>query len=269
MKAVILAPWRGGDPDRERSWAIVREHFGQLRLGPIYTGDSEPSVGGGKFSTARAMNNAFAQATKFEPGWDVALQVCADCVNDLDTIERALAHAYATGYVTLPHDDFYSITPEGHRRGVDRDNPFDYDWPGRERGKPHPEWQKWSEDMPHPLYTPSGVMVVPRVAWQKIEAYMVAKGHQASGAYDERQKGWGFEDAAFLVAASESCGRFDRMAGQMYHFWHRKRSAGVGGLNSEAWQIWHDEYAYHGYNQWFHSVDPAIPSVWLDRAAAR
>ena len=263
MKAVILAPWRGGDPDRERSWAIVQEHFGQLGLGPIYTGDSEPEVGGGKFSTARAMNVAFAAATASVPDWDVALQVCADCVNDLDVIIAAMGHAYRSGFVTLPHDDFYSVSKEGHRRGVDAANPFDDEFDGRV----HPEWVKWSEDMPHPLYTPSGVMVVPRVAWQKIEA-LTAKHNPAQdgGGYDERQRGWGFEDAAFLVTASAACGQFDRMAGVMYHFWHHKRG-GPGGLNGEAWQIWHDEYAYRGYNQWFHSLDPAIPGVWLDRAA--
>jgi hypothetical protein len=191
-RGVVLFPWRPGDPDRERSFSIVRRHYGLVGL-PVFIGDS----GADRFSPGASRNVAARDAGD----WDVAVIVDADCVMPMWNINRGIVHAVGTGRVTLPWDSFFSMTEEGHGKGYDKNIPIGHCLAER-------EWQSHSIGCERPLYSPGGNVIVPRDVWDRV------------GGYDERFEGWGFEDAAFLIAAGE----FDRLSGPLYHFWHRSRA---------------------------------------------
>lgn len=191
MKAVVLFPWRGGDRDRERAYAIVKDHYAGLEL-PMFEGDA----GGEKFSPGASRNLAAKEAGD----WDVALIVDADCLIPLNSVGRGFGTSLLSGHITLPWDSFYQMTEEGHAKRVDDRNPIGH--PLFER-----EWQANSTCYA-PIYSPGSNLIVPRHVWDRV------------GGYDERFVGWSHEDAAFLLAA----GQFARLSGPMYHFWHRSRA---------------------------------------------
>ena len=193
MRTAVCVPWRGGDRYRERAWGLVHEYYKGLGL-PIYTADTE----GDPFSAGRARNAAARQA---EP-WDVVVFIDADCVMPLPNVVRGIEHAVSTRRITLPWDSFYSMTKIGHDLGFDQQVPFRLSDHSLVR-----HWEESSIPCAKPVYSPGGNMVVPRKVWDKV------------GGFDERFSGWGFEDAAILISA----GKFDRLSGPLYHFWHPAR----------------------------------------------
>jgi len=205
MRVVICFPWRGGNPDRERAYGLVRSYYGLFDI-PMFEGDS--TLEG--FSPARARNAAAEAAGD----WDIAVFLDADCVIPFVNVWRGVEHARKTGCVTLPWDEFYSMTEEGHRLGYDTYIPVD---------DPEVEevWRANSIGCERPLYSPGGSVIVPREVWDRV------------GGYDERFIGWGFEDAAFLVAAGE----FDRLSGPQFHFWHPSSAFSVPTPD-----FWYREY---------------------------
>lgn len=192
MLAIICIPWRPGDADRERAYRIVTDYYAGLDI-PIRTGDSDDMP----FSPGRSRNFA-ANAAK---DWDVALFVDADCLIPRGQIGRGFGHALTSGRVTIPWDAFYSMTKEGHLRGLDATNPI---------GEPlhEHEWKANSVGCANPCYSPTGCFICPREVWDQV------------GGYDPRFSGWSHEDAAFLLKA----GVIDRLSGPMYHFWHRSHA---------------------------------------------
>ena len=192
MSVVVCIPWRGGDTDRERAFGLVYGHLAGLGM-PIYVGDS----GQEPFSPGSSRNVAARDAGD----WDVAIFMDADCVIPSPNISRGVLWAMETGRVTLPWDEFYSMTREGHGLGLDGGIPIG-------QSLHEAEWQANSIGCEKPLYSPGGNIIVPRAVWDRV------------GGYDERFNGWGFEDAAFLIRAEA----FDRLSGPLYHFWHRSRA---------------------------------------------
>jgi len=163
-RVVFLVPWRGGAPDREKSWAIVRPYYEQTGW-PMYLGDS----GSKPFAVGQSCNRAAAAAGD----WDVAIIINTDCIIPLENLQAGVWHALRTGNLTLPHDDFKAM--QRNRFPVP---PIDRSW----RYYIIP-WYSGGRKMP------AGVVIMPRSVWDRI------------GGYDERFVQWGYEDSALLISA--------------------------------------------------------------------
>lgn len=187
MNAVVCFPFRAGRPDHDRLLPIVQAHYAQSGRA-LFMADSP----GDLFSISGARNAAALAAGD----WDVVAFEDPDRVAPLENLQRGFVHAFATGRVTLAYDHYYSMSPAGHELGLDAVVPIGDN--ERERA-----WQEASYDQAA-LYCPGGLTIVPRAVWDRV------------GGFDERFIGWGYEDAAFLIAAGE----FDRLSGPAYHFWH-------------------------------------------------
>lgn len=155
MTVVTLVPWRGGNPDREATWDIVRPELGALGW-PVITGDSD-----GPWARAAACNAAAAKAGE----WDVALFADADTIPEPDAVFAAVEHVAAHGGAMRPHDHLWALT-QGETRMFLR-------WPPQARHR----FQARHRNLG------GGLLVVSREAFDRI------------GGYDERFVGWGHEDS--------------------------------------------------------------------------
>ncbi len=191
MTDVILVPWRGRDPERERNLKFVLGWYAPLGL-PVFYGDS----GHTPFNRG-ASRNAAADAAG---DWDAALIIDADCVADLAVIRAAFTEAKETGKLIVPHDVFWAT----NRNGVE----YLLGDPGFYRDNP----KRIQKLCPWPVLdmrvAPSGALVVTRESFEKI------------GRYAEDYVGWGYEDSAFLEDARLAVG-YTRRAGYLWHLWHR------------------------------------------------
>lgn len=177
---LALVPWRGGDPHRERSWAVTRRSWERHGF-RIVTGDTP-----GPFSRAGARNAAAIAAGP----WAVAVFVDADTiVHDAGAVREAIALATETGGVVVPHDRYVGLTAQGTRL-VQNGKRAGWAMVGRRKDN-----------------SPLGVLVVARPAWETL------------GGFDERFTGWGGEDGAFLRAA-RTLVDVRRLPGEIVHLWH-------------------------------------------------
>lgn len=198
MGGVILIPWREGAPERKRNLDFTVAWYGPLEL-PVFYGDSDPDQ---PFNRAAARNAAAAAAGD----WDVAAFIDADCVADLDTVQRAIDMARENQKAYIPHTAFWSLPERGTNRLMT--DPKLAETRGgilKLMGQPNIA----------DSVMPSGVVVVPRVAFDAI------------GGYEEGFIGWGWEDTAFLFDLRRTgyMGKPERVHGNMLHLWHPR-----GGL---------------------------------------
>jgi GT2 family glycosyltransferase len=163
---VVCVPWRGGHPQREFNWSVVKPWLESLGY-PIYLGDRA-----GPWSRAAACNQAAREAGD----WDVAIFADADTLAEEDALRRAVDTVISTAGAVRPHDKLWNLSHSEstlvQRRGVGA-------------LKHHPKRR---------LLPGGGLLVVHRDAWDKV------------GGHDERFIGWGHEDSALntrlLVEAS-------------------------------------------------------------------
>ena len=208
MRAVILVPRRGKQPDYDRAWGLVSDYYSGSGY-DVFASDSP----GEQFNLPAARNAASLKSDRMAGDWDVAAFINADCIVPVESLRRGFAHALATGRLVVPWDHYWSMTREGHEAGFDLEVPI---------GNPVLEW-RWrrsSEAFVQPFYAPGGDVIIPRVVWERV------------GGWDEQFVGWQPEDAAMLIAA----GKFDRLSGPAYHFWHP--GANTGGVYVEADGNW-------------------------------
>jgi hypothetical protein len=179
-RVVILVPWRGGDPERERLWEWTRAWWERkYPEWPIYVGvqeDDEP------FNAAATRNKAAALAGD----WDVAIVLDADAI--CETAREAVAEAWATQSYTLAFTRAIRLTPEETEIVMS--------------GGPYPE----RKGPVGPIE--SMCVVLPRSVWDTV------------GGYDERFVGWGAEDNAMLVATTCLVGRHHTVPGEVWHLHH-------------------------------------------------
>ena len=209
-RIVVLAPYRGGDPDRDRAWAVVRPYYESFGW-PVYTADAP----GPRFNISGSYNAAAREAGD----WDLAVIINADCVVNPEQLRAGVTHAVTSAHLTLPHDDLRRI-----RRGRYPEPPIE-----------HRVWFRNRTAYGGPHSVPAGVVLMPRVVWDRI------------GGYDERFEGWGFEDAAMLRAAGE----YDRLPGVIYHYDHITRKHDIRPGEPE---IWEAEYRHRPMKE--HLVNP-------------
>ena len=189
MRTVILIPWRGGDPWREQALDYVRQWYAPLGF-PVVLGDS-----GDESFNRGASHNAAARSAG---DWDVALNVGADILAELDVVRLAVARARETGKLVLPHDDYLPLTEAQTLEVLDGTAPGDLRQRRRGVGR-----QTWAL---------SGALVFTHAAFDTI------------GGYDPNFVGWGWEDTAFYRDAERTVG-VTRLPGAIWHLWHPRDAA--------------------------------------------
>ena len=193
---VLLIPWRGGDPFRERNLRYVLEWYDALHL-EVYFGDS-----GHESFNRGASRNAASEAAG---PWKRALIADADCLAELNVVNEAFDLASETGKMMLPHDDWWGLSEKGTQKFMldpskYRNDPFLF-----HRLVP----MRWGQSK-----APSGAIVLTHAAFDAI------------GGYDPDFQGWGYEDTAFLRDAEATVGT-DRLRGRLIHLYHPKESVSL------------------------------------------
>lgn len=194
-RGVILVPRRAGIAERDRAWAWCRARW--ERLFPdwrVYEGHHDE----GPFNRSAAINRA-AKAADTDGAWDFAIVIDADIFIARRHVAKAVATAAATGKVTWAHRRWRGLSEDWTRRTLDDRTDFG------------PELESTDMDILVERTNPiswSCCIVIPRPVWDDL------------GGFDERFKGWGFEDMAFqsIVVGLYGHERVDE--GDVYHLWH-------------------------------------------------
>lgn len=177
---VILVPYRPAGDRHRWLYDMVRPELERFGW-PIVEGTCE----GERWARAPAVNDAARKAGR----WDVAFIADCDTIPDHEGIFRAVTWVRSTGGGARPHDERYMLTAVGSivavQRGVEALEPkhFERQWAG------------------------GGLDVVTREAFDAV------------GGFDERYKGWGYEDSEFHVQLVAHA-RWDRLPGECWHLWH-------------------------------------------------
>lgn len=186
----LLIPFATVDPRRQQifDWVLARWHalFPEWE---IVIGEDDPE----DFNRSRARNNAFEQSTG-----DLIVISDADTATTASNIQRAvdLIQGLQRPWA-IAHDIYYSLTEDFTNRVLAADPGIDLD----DLGPWKSNWRMMDK-------SEAGVLVMPR------EAY------EAVGGYDERFKGWGYEDNAFCHKLNRMWGQYARTQGPMLHLWH-------------------------------------------------
>lgn len=181
-RIAILVPRRADGGPRDRLWTFIRETY-EGHGWPIVEGHHE----GGPFNRSAALN-----AAAFEAGsWDVALIVDADTHVQPPQVEAAVELAGRSGSIVYAHDRWRGVGRSGTERIL--------------RGGYHGSWAPLAESTL--LNTVSSCLAIGRPLWDAV------------GGFDERFRGWGFEDRAFAIACA-TIGGAERIPGAAWHLWH-------------------------------------------------
>lgn len=196
MRAVLLVPRRRDYGHRDAVWDWCRERW--RRWHPeltIYEGHHEE----GPFNRSAAVNRAALEAGE----WDIALVVDSDIFLRFDNVVSAIVSARDTGKVTWAHRRWRGITEEWTKRIVaDR---FEF-------GDVLQRAPTYRDDLDILVETTTPIswsccVAVPRAVFDDM------------GGFDERFRGWGFEDMAFQSVVVGLYGH-ERIEGDVYHLWH-------------------------------------------------
>jgi hypothetical protein len=187
----VLVPYAPAGPERARAWGWVerrwRESFPDAELvvaAPAVVGDP------GRFCRAAALNRAAERA-----GGDVFVLADADTAFSPSAVRAALARLATEAWV-LPE------------RYVRLNSTLSATWLTRPSGSPPPPaWEAGvEEEWPANV---SGIVALPREAFDVV------------GGFDERFRGWGWEDGSFACALSTLWGPLFREPGHVaWHLWH-------------------------------------------------
>jgi hypothetical protein len=198
MKTVILVP-RRAHPERDKLWEWCKARWqGLFPDFPIYEGHHDD----GPFNRSVAVN----RAARLAGDWDFAIVIDADIFIRASSVRQALATAKKTGKVTWAHRRWRGVAQDWTTRIVADQ---------RDLG---PEFANIDMDIYVERTNPiswSCCIVIPRAVWDDL------------GGFDERFRGWGFEDMAFQSAI---CGLYGhaRIEGDVYHLWHARTMDGSG-----------------------------------------
>lgn len=192
MNVVFLVPRRADGGHRDRLWTYARARWERLFPDwPIHEGHHDE---GGAFNRSMAINRAALSAGD----WDVAVVIDSDVMLRQSHVERAVANAYVTGEVTWAHRRWRGVSEDWTRRIID-DN--------RQYG---PEFEDVDVDILVERTNPlswSCCIAIPRAVFDDM------------GGFDERFRGWGFEDMAFQ-SAIVGLYPWSRVEGDVIHLWH-------------------------------------------------
>ncbi|HST69054.1 MAG TPA: galactosyltransferase-related protein [Solirubrobacterales bacterium] len=176
---VVVLVPRRPDPWRDRLWRYVQAHLARTVKWPVFEGVSEL----GPFNRSAAINAAARRS------WRTAVVLDADTVIDPAQLEAGV-EAARQGVLALPHDSFRSLTRRSTSEVLSG------------RILPEDAQVRWVR-----TETKSSCLCIGRDLWEEV------------GGFDERFRGWGFEDAAFYAACRELAG-VHRLKGPVHHLWH-------------------------------------------------
>lgn len=195
MRTVFLVPRRDDGGHRDRLWAYCRTRW--ERLFPdarVYEGHHND----GPFNRSAAINTASANADR-DGRWDVGIVIDSDVLLSVSQVRAAIDRAAETGRVTWAHRRWRGVREDATERLTQR------------KSAPLPaELERDEMDLIVERTNPlswSCCVAIPRAVWDDM------------GGFDERFKGWGFEDMAFM---SVVCGLYghERIEGDVIHLWH-------------------------------------------------
>lgn len=193
-RAVFLVPRRNDGGQRDRLWAYCRARW--ERLFPdvkVYEGHHDS----GPFNRSAAINTA-AELADADGRWDLGIVIDSDVLLSRSQVQAALDRATETGRVTWGHRRWRGVREDATLRiladQADLGDDLDRDALDLIVERTNP--LSWS-----------CCIVIPRAVFDDL------------GGFDERFKGWGFEDMAFQ---SVVCGLYgwERIEGDVVHLWH-------------------------------------------------
>lgn len=191
MTAAVVIPWRPGTPERNAHHEYVRDHLRELLPDAIHL---DVDSGHTPFSRAGSRNEGVRLAQI--AGADVVVICDADTLPETEPLHAAI-EAATDGRLHLPYTWY---------RGLSQRGTLDY-----LAGTPAVDCVV---DLEHEWAT-GGVLVIQPDAWW------------AAGGMDEAFRSWGFEDAAYRIAADALLGPTVRHQGTITHLWHPQES-GLG-----------------------------------------
>ena len=188
MKLSILIPHKTGIEQRDRIWLKVLQRYQriypdlELCVGEDY---SEP------FCKARAVNQAVRKATG-----EFYLIADSDVIFPADLVPRLMEKFNEYPWI-IPFQRGLRLNREASDRLLEQNLPEQIVVEDRDV----------EEEITHP-----GALMcaVKRSAFEAVSGF------------DERFKGWGFEDSTFALTLNTICGPYIRMEGDIYHLWHPK-----------------------------------------------
>jgi hypothetical protein len=241
-RAAILVPRRADGGPRDELWRLCRRRWQAQHPWPIYEGIHDV----GPFNRAAAINRAAELADQDGP-WEIALVIDSDVFLAPDQVRRAMEIAEDTGRVTWAHRRWRGLTADGTKRILAGDTELlggrtfeEWDGGAQARvdaisdalygGGPTTAGQD-ARALADALLTvrpdmlDSAVERTTPISWSCAIAIRRDAWDQLGG-FDERFRGWGWEDMAFQSAACSLVGH-ERIEGDVFHLWH-PRSPGAG-----------------------------------------
>lgn len=192
----LLVPWRAGDPWRERVWRWLEAAWrAELPDVEICTGDDDKEP----FSRAAALNSAADKASG-----DILVVLDADTWLEPAGLREAVAQIRA-GRRWVPKARKVFLGQDDTERLVGRP------W----RGFPTKMLERSGSDR----FTIPAPVVVARSAWVTVNGF------------DERFRGWGCEDNAFILALKTLAPDTAQGEGTAVHLWHPNKII-------DGWQVW-------------------------------
>lgn len=191
MKAVFLVPRRKDHGPRDALWTYARDRWERYFPDiPVVEGHHV----GGSFNRSAAINTA----ARIAGAWDVGIVIDSDVLLSVSQARAAIERASETGRVTWGHRRWRGFAESWTDRWV------------RERRDFGPELDRDEMDLYVERTNPlswSCFIAIPRPVWDDM------------GGFDERFRGWGFEDMAFQSLVSGLYG-VERIEGDLIHLWH-------------------------------------------------
>jgi hypothetical protein len=184
VSVAVVIPWRPGTPERNAHHEHVRAHLHEMLPDAIHL---DVDSGHTPFSRAGSRNEGvrFTQIV----GADVVVICDADTLPEAEPLHAAIETA-TDGRLHLPYTWY---------RGLSRDGTAQY-----LAGTPAADCPV---DLAHEWAT-GGVLVIQPASWW------------AAGGMDERFVAYGFEDAAYRIAADALLGPTVAHQGTITHLWH-------------------------------------------------
>jgi hypothetical protein len=213
VREVILVPRRDDDGPRDLLWHGYCRPFWEREHShaPIVEGYHVD----GLFNRSAAVN----LAARLAGDWDVAIIIDSDVICDPNRVKEAVAIAAETGSMVLPHDERLDLSQSATARAVEGALDLFGPMPERDPMRHRIVHRAYNATNGHPSV--SSVVVISRRQWDTI------------GGFDEKFRGWGYEDTAF-AAAAETFGGVVRMTGVVWHLWHPTAKEGKRGTSTHS-----------------------------------
>jgi predicted glycosyltransferase involved in capsule biosynthesis len=192
----FIIPWNeSSDSYRSQSFSLVKDYISSVP-------DSELVVGydtDNPMNRSKARNNAFLQAKG-----DFLVILDADTYVSIDSIYDAIDIVRSKNTWVVPYRDYYNLTQEFTDKIFN--NFFD------KKDLSLLEKEEFIE-YEFKILSWAGALVLTRDMYSD------------AGFYDERFKGWGWEDVAFRLKLDNTVGKHIRCGSYISHLWHPRGDA--------------------------------------------